>query len=1147
MGSASPLLGFVFLLLGASAGPVEDIQSCLTAVSQWNSTYGPLSGTPNIEKFENCTATSLNKYCMLSVQIPIKQLPFRVQQAVCVPSTCSIEAVSGLCDGSIDCDNLPPAYASLQQMCATAQSLICSAPNAPQPINIQCAAGGSSKDPKQTAYAQTLGGALRCSVPLTSTSPFYQNLTAASSTGPNDLGDWDMCTAQDGARYCTCSYNVAGFSLKTGQCVPDKCDDAQFAKSTDFVCDPYTDCVGSASFLNPTSCLLTKMLSCPAMKKQEAEKKERAGALSSLPINRGGIREEEQEIVTSEVSRRLSLSGSFPPSPLSLHALRTYAVSRGLGDRFEAAIQQGASAFLGKRLSTPAESSSLSHPPPRVLLSVDNHSASPPLWRVLDSLLSMPPQGNLTESLVRLTKLKEALDTEGGQSDAELAEEEDASSSLREIEKMIHVQRTKARLMDSIRRKGAVVPSETLRTPRMTEGTDREGREKKLGAASLPPFSSTCDFSKPDLDWRTVVTSIVVILFLFFGLLALTFAHTIAQPGWDDPKKKSETEPETPALKFLSAFSPRRNWEALFRLSAPSKPAADKERNTRTQQQGPQEQQTGAQGVVGDSGAPREGALWGGGRRREVRVHAAGAGGGAMGLPPSSPSPSAAPPMQPETADRDENERGLQAGGGSRSSDDRGASSGEKETEKEGNKRPELVCLHGIRVLSLAWVIFGHSLAFWLSSVDLKNGEAVARVTQGFWYSLLTSAPFSVDSFFFLSGLLCVISLVPMFGKVKIPPVGLALLHRYLRLTPVYLLVIALYYWLSVYMGTGPLWPQYVNSTWGAAEFGGGNGGACGQYWWTNALYINNLYPTESADMCIVWSWYLANDMQFFIIALIVVALYTKVHKAVGWVLTGLLLVGCTIANAVITYDNSLTVAIFEQIGGKSSFDLVYDKPWTRIGPYAVGMLVGLSILEGRVKLDKWSSVGRAGTHLFIFALGVFLVFMPWTANKEDSWKWPTWANVMFLMADRSLWAVTLGWLVLCCLQGYAPCSNWILSWKAWAPLARMTYLAYLVHPVIMFIVFANMKGQEYYTEVVQLFLYFLGCWCATYLVAWVMTLLIEMPIANLEKILVEGIAENVGMQEKKKTTAEERDGEEETRAGDLKTGSRSASSRESE
>ena len=40
------------------------------------------------------------------------------------------------------------------------------------------------------------------------------------------------------------------------------------------------------------------------------------------------------------------------------------------------------------------------------------------------------------------------------------------------------------------------------------------------------------------------------------------------------------------------------------------------------------------------------------------------------------------------------------------------------------------------------------------------------------------------------------------------------------------------------------------------------NPSQCVSYWWRNLLNINNLFPEK--EMCAAWSWYLANDFQFF-------------------------------------------------------------------------------------------------------------------------------------------------------------------------------------------------------------------------------------------------------------------------------------------
>ena len=48
---------------------------------------------------------------------------------------------------------------------------------------------------------------------------------------------------------------------------------------------------------------------------------------------------------------------------------------------------------------------------------------------------------------------------------------------------------------------------------------------------------------------------------------------------------------------------------------------------------------------------------------------------------------------------------------------------------------------------------------------------------------------------------------------------------------------------------------------------------ACRDYWWANILYINNLVPWKADEVCLGHTWYLSNDMQFYIIAPIFVIL----------------------------------------------------------------------------------------------------------------------------------------------------------------------------------------------------------------------------------------------------------------------------------
>ena len=119
----------------------------------------------------------------------------------------------------------------------------------------------------------------------------------------------------------------------------------------------------------------------------------------------------------------------------------------------------------------------------------------------------------------------------------------------------------------------------------------------------------------------------------------------------------------------------------------------------------------------------------------------------------------------------------------------------------------ELSCLHGIRFLSMTWVILGHTFYFSLPYIDnpvwalntIQNSWTMEAVEQGL---------FSVDSFFFLSGLL--VSYIFLKRRSSVDQLTSPLtwvkvtLHRYFRLLPPYMALVLLLEPLSFYTCSGP-------------------------------------------------------------------------------------------------------------------------------------------------------------------------------------------------------------------------------------------------------------------------------------------------------------------------------------------------------
>ena len=181
-----------------------------------------------------------------------------------------------------------------------------------------------------------------------------------------------------------------------------------------------------------------------------------------------------------------------------------------------------------------------------------------------------------------------------------------------------------------------------------------------------------------------------------------------------------------------------------------------------------------------------------------------------------------------------------------------------------------ITCINGMRTISMFWVILAHVFVWMLMTQDYRNmADLYTKFATRFSAQPILNGFFSVDSFFFLSGLLVsYLTMREMQRRNGRFPYVPYYVHRFFRLTPTYMFVLFFYWYLSMYLSDGP---YYQLST-------GPDGPAwknCEKYWWTNLLYINNFYPVEFGDECMSWAWYLANDMQFFVISpLILIPLY---------------------------------------------------------------------------------------------------------------------------------------------------------------------------------------------------------------------------------------------------------------------------------
>jgi len=103
-----------------------------------------------------------------------------------------------------------------------------------------------------------------------------------------------------------------------------------------------------------------------------------------------------------------------------------------------------------------------------------------------------------------------------------------------------------------------------------------------------------------------------------------------------------------------------------------------------------------------------------------------------------------------------------------------------------------------------------------------------------------------------------------------------------------------------------------------------------------------------------LWSWYVADDTQFYIVGGVILVLATNHFKIAAVALISLL-ISSWATTGYIALINSHMPSSDDPL---ALFDKIYDKPWTRLGPYLIGMSVGYFLFKTdcKVKMSKVSS-----------------------------------------------------------------------------------------------------------------------------------------------------------------------------------------------
>uniref|UniRef100_A0A7E4VWY7 NRF domain-containing protein n=1 Tax=Panagrellus redivivus TaxID=6233 RepID=A0A7E4VWY7_PANRE len=416
-----------------------------------------------------------------------------------------------------------------------------------------------------------------------------------------------------------------------------------------------------------------------------------------------------------------------------------------------------------------------------------------------------------------------------------------------------------------------------------------------------------------------------------------------------------------------------------------------------------------------------------------------------------------------------------------------------KGSNKPGNIGP----LHCMRFFSMCWVILGHSMSVF--AFMSMNPLDVFHMNQHRITEVLTSAFFAVDTFFWQSGLL--LSFV-WYKKYKqnqrqsMSPLAWTMfyVHRIIRLSPPYYILIAVYTWLYVpFVMPGLPLLQYRAKD------------PCTSNWWIDFLYLNNVIRYE--EQCYLVSWYLSTDLQMYIFAPLILVPFTfgKIYGIAASVLIFAISTGANIFEmfhyyfpptdyAYATMDHRMKVPYSLYTA------LVYDAPWIRCQIYIVGMLTGFFLQSYKKLKIPWvvQVIGWVGTAAI--AYGCIFTLKSWINGDVLPLGWAT----VYSAASKPLWGVALSWIVITCYYGYGSFINSFMSWSIWVPLGRLTYSAYLVHiMVVLYLAGQNQQPFVFSDFFQMLTLFIIPSIVCAYLFAIIWSSAFEFAFGKLETVLI--------------------------------------------
>lgn len=415
--------------------------------------------------------------------------------------------------------------------------------------------------------------------------------------------------------------------------------------------------------------------------------------------------------------------------------------------------------------------------------------------------------------------------------------------------------------------------------------------------------------------------------------------------------------------------------------------------------------------------------------------------------------------------------------------------------------------IHGMRFFSSSWVILGHTYLL-VSVTVLGDSLNIIKMHDDPAFLLIANAYPCIQSFLFISGFLVAYNVLKYLKNYEgsyLMPITLLICRRYVRVTAPVMFLVGVWLLLPAFTW-GPLYTEYKDVLFGQCE----------KNWWRVLLHINNWVPFF--EMCLGHLWYVSVDWQIYSVLWFIPFVMLK-RKKLAFFFLILVVVATSVLVAVQTKINHFQpTAIYIDPNINQTFEAgnqVYFKPFAHAGAFCVGIATAYAVLAfGTAKINKLMQMALWALAAMI---GFSVVFGPYKWYRGADYD--TLDAVLYASTHRTAWALSLGWVTFACATGRGGPVNAFLSWQGFVPFSRLSFSAFLMQTVVILMRCLVTRERLHYSHYYMVQDFFFA-FMMTYITAFLLFLVFEAPVGNLEKLIFMGNTKGIGDAVKGKTQA---------------------------